>query len=81
MLNRLHAYSSVWGLKVNTDKTKIMIFEKRCKTSIDLFYDDTLLEVVDNFKYLGTMFYKKYGNWNRTQKCRLIMAHSHFISS
>ena len=49
MLNRLQAYSSVWGLKVNTDKTKILIFEKGRKTSIDFFYDDTLLEVVDNF--------------------------------
>ena len=28
MLNRLHAYSSILGLKVNIDKTKIMIFEK-----------------------------------------------------
>ena len=24
--------------------------------------------MVDNFKYLGTMFYKN-GSWNRTQKC------------
>ena len=68
MLNRLHTYSTVWDLKVNTDKTKIMIFEKGRKTSIDIFYNDTLLEVVDNFKYLGTMFYKN-GSWNRTQKC------------
>ena len=68
MLNRLHTYSLIWGLKVNTDKTKIMIFEKGWKTFIDLFYNDTLLEVVDNFKYLGTMFYKN-GSWNRTQKC------------
>ena len=45
-----------------------MIFEKGRKTSIDLFYNDTLLEVVDSFKYLGTMFYKN-GSWNRTQKC------------
>ena len=31
-------------------------------------YNDTLLEVVDNFKYLGVMFYRN-GSWNRTQKC------------
>ena len=70
MLNRLHAYSTLWDLKVNTEKTKIMIhvFEKGRKTSIDIFYDNTLLEVVDSFKYLGTMFYKN-GNRNRTQKC------------
>ena len=68
MLNMLHAYSTLWDLKVNTEKTKIMIFEKGRKTSIDIFDDNTLLEVVDSFKYLGTMFYKN-GNWNRTQKC------------
>ena len=68
MLNRWHAYSTLWDLKVNTEKTKIMIFEKGRKTSIDVIYDNTLLEVVDSFKYLGTMFYKN-GNWNRTQKC------------
>ena len=29
MLNKLHNYSNEWGLKINTDKTKIMIFEKK----------------------------------------------------
>ena len=33
-----------------------------------IFYNNIELEVVDNFKYLGTMFYKN-GSWNRTQKC------------
>ena len=67
MLNRLHTYSSIWGLKVNTEKTKIMIFEKGPKTYIDIFYNDILLEVVNSFKYLGIMFFKN-GSWNRTQK-------------
>ena len=67
MLNKLHEYSALWKLRVNTDKTKIMIFEKGRKTNIDIFYNNTLLEVVDNFKYLGTMFYKN-GSWNRMQK-------------
>ena len=33
-----------------------------------VFYNNIELEVVDNFKYIGTMFYKN-GSWNRTQKC------------
>ena len=45
-----------------------MIFEKGRKTSIDLFYNDTLLEVVDSCKYLMKMFYKN-DSWNRTQMC------------
>ena len=68
MLDKLYEYSCVWDLKVNTEKTKIMIFEKGRKTTADIFYNNTLLEVVDNFKYLGAMFYKN-GSWNRTQKC------------
>ena len=46
MLNRLHTYSTVWDLKVNTKRTKIMIFEKGRKTSIDIFYNNTLLIIV-----------------------------------
>ena len=44
-----------------------MIFEKRFTTEVDIYYNGILLEVVDRFKYLGTMFYKN-GCWNRTQK-------------
>ena len=58
MLNKLYEYSCIWGIKVNTDKTKVMIFEKGRKTDVNLYYNDSLLEVVDNFKYLGVMFYR-----------------------
>ena len=68
MLNKLYGFSCTWDLKVNTDKTKVMIFEKGRKTDTHIFYNNIELEVVDNFKYLGTMFYKN-GSWNRTQKC------------
>ena len=55
-------------LTVNTDKTKIMIFEKGLKTDVHIYYNNIELEVVDSFKYLGIMFYKN-GSWNRTKKC------------
>ena len=29
LLNKLHRYSCEWGLKVNTAKTKILVFQKR----------------------------------------------------
>ena len=67
MVNKLNDYSSIRNLKVNTNKTKIMIFEKGRKTNVNIYYNGILLEIVDNFKYLGTMFYKN-GCWNRTQK-------------
>ena len=68
MLNKLYEYRCLWDIKINTDKTKVMIFEKGRRTDVNLYYNDSLLEVVDNFKYLGVMFYRN-GSWNRTQKC------------
>ena len=68
MLNKLHNYSNEWGLEINTDKTKLMIFEKGRRTEVHIHYNNTELEVVDSFKYLDIMFYKNR-SWNRTQKC------------
>ena len=69
MLNDVQLYCNTWGLKVNTTKTKIMIFEKGISrnTSYNFMYNDNILEVVNSFKYLGIHFYKN-GKWFRTQK-------------
>ena len=56
------------GLKINTDKNKIMTFEKGRRTEVHIHYNNIDLEVVDSFKYLDIMFYKN-GSWNRTQNC------------
>ena len=57
-LNYLHEYCKKWGLEVNTDKTKIVVFRNRgdLKQDEKWFYDKMLLETVDNFNYLGTVF-------------------------
>ena len=34
-LNVLHDYCNTWGLEVNWDKTKIMVFRKRGRLNID----------------------------------------------
>ena len=75
LLNDLHTYCSTWGLTVNTRKTKIMIFEKGRHTSYDFTYNDTVIETVTCFKYLGVTLYKN-GNWYWTQK--VIAEHSSF---
>ena len=67
MLYKLHDYSNEGGFMVNTDKTKMMIFENDRKTDVHIYYNNIELEVVDSFKCLGIMFYKN-GSWNRTQK-------------
>ena len=49
-LNKFHNYTRFKGLKVNTDKTKNMVFFSRIPT---FTYDGTPLELVTHFKYLG----------------------------
>ncbi len=68
MLNDVQMYCNTWGLKVNTTKTKIMIFEKVISRNAahNFMYNDTILEVVNSFKYLGIHFFKN-GKWFRTQ--------------
>ena len=60
-------YCTLWGLKINTAKTKAMIFEKGRHTHYDFYLNNVKLEIVTSFKYLGMYFFKN-GNWNRTQK-------------
>ena len=67
LLHDIELCCGIWGLKVNTKKTKVMIFERGRHTSCDLFLNNTKLEDVDSFKYLGVHFFKN-GNWFQTQK-------------
>lgn len=67
-LNVFQRYCKSWHLKVNSDKTKIVIFNKdRCHVDYSFKYGDISLEVVDNFKYLGVHFCKN-GSFNLNVK-------------
>ena len=61
-------YLSEWGLHINTSKTKAMIFEKGRRTYYEFFFNNTKIDLVDIFKYLGITLFKN-GNWYRSQKC------------
>ena len=67
ILNDLEDYCNMWNLKINVDKTKIMIFENGRHTAFDFYIYNSRIEIVDCFKYLGVYFYKN-GNWSRTQQ-------------
>ena len=68
LLHDIELYCGIWGLKVNTNKTKFMILQRGRHPSCDhLFLNNIKLEVVDSFKYLGVHFFKN-GNWFRAQK-------------
>ena len=58
LLNDLSTYCDTWGLKINRNKTKIMIFERGRLTKFDFSLNNTVLEIVTSFKYLGVHFFK-----------------------
>ena len=57
-LDLLEKYCKKWGLQVNTDKTKIVVFRKRggLFNNEKWTYDGVQLDAVNNFNYLGTVF-------------------------
>jgi hypothetical protein len=67
MLTDVENFSNECNLRLNVNKTKIMIFEKGRKTNFDFYLYNTKLEIVESFKYLGVYFFKN-NNWKRTQK-------------
>ena len=67
LLHDLEIYCLTLGLKINTSKTKAMIFEKGRHTYYDFYLNNVKLELVTSFKYSGIHFFKN-GHWYRTQK-------------
>ena len=57
MINDLVNNWDTWGLTINTQKTKVMIFEKGRPTRHDFYIYNTAIEVVNSFKYLGLTFF------------------------
>jgi hypothetical protein len=57
-LNTLYNYCNMWGLKVNTSKTKIVVFRKRggLLPMEHWTYNGDIIDVVNDFNYLGTVF-------------------------
>ena len=57
-LDSLHTYSNKWNLKVNTEKTRIMVFRKGGTIRQDLhwYYAGQEKEIINSFNYLGVIF-------------------------
>ncbi len=56
-LDALNEYSNKWHLKVNKNKTKIMIVQKHnTNTEIEVTFDGETLQQVKQYKYLGLTF-------------------------
>ena len=55
-LNHFSTYCQNWKLQININKTKILIFGSRKKPNFQFKIDDTIIEIVDRYKYLGIVF-------------------------
>ena len=67
-LDTFHEYCLTWKLKVNTDKTKIVIVGSgRTPQNLSFKYNGSEIEVVKNFNYLGIIF-SKASNFNLAKK-------------
>ena len=59
LLNNFNEYSKLWKLKVNIDKTKIMVFStSRTAENVHFLYNEKEIETVTEFNYLGVTFTK-----------------------
>lgn len=69
LLDNLYSYCTAWGVKVNTDKTVVMICKKGNATlnNIELFYNGIKLDIVNNFTYLGVTIASN-GKFNKAQQ-------------
>ena len=60
-LDALHEYCNKWALNVNLDKTKIIVFAPGRRRKFGRFklpfkFGDNVIDIVDDYVYLGTTF-------------------------
>ena len=69
LLNKLHEYCSQWNLKVNIDKTNVIVFRNGgyLRKYEKWFYGNIQLKVVTYYKYLGLVISSRLA-WYMCQK-------------
>jgi hypothetical protein len=67
LLVTLERYCNDWGITVNIDKSKVIVFRRGNRNvDVSMLYNNQPLEVVNSFVYLGVALFSN-GNWNHTQ--------------
>ena len=73
-LNSLNTYCNKWALKVNLDKTKIIIFSKGKIRKFEPFkFGNNIVDVVADYVYLGTKF-NYNGTFNKAKAKQVLQA-------
>ena len=57
MINSLATYCNTWGLKVNLNKSKIVVFREgpRLSSSLSWIFENSPIEIVNEYMYLGML--------------------------
>lgn len=66
-LNEFECYCKEWKLNVNIDKTQVLIFSKGRMCKRVFYFNDRVLEIVKEFKYLGIIF-SRTGSFLKAKK-------------
>ena len=66
-LNLYNDYCNQWKLQVNVNKSKIVVFAKGRQARYNFTLNDSALEVVREYNYLGILF-SRTGTFNATKK-------------
>ena len=66
-LNKFKDYCDLWKLKLNVEKTKILIFSKgNPRQNYNFKIGENDVEIVDNYKYLG-LYFSRSGSFYKTK--------------
>ena len=67
-LNSFQDYCSIWKLKVNTDKSKVMVFPRgKLPRNLNFSLNGEKLEIVNSLNYLGIEL-SRTGNFKRAKQ-------------
>lgn len=69
MINVISMFCKKWGLEVNLDKSKVMVFRNGgpLRQNEKWYFNGKLLDIVNGYKYLGVIFTPKLV-WTQCQK-------------
>ena len=69
-LDSMSKYSNVWKLRVNIERSKVMIFSRgQLPRVMNFLYNGKQLEIVNDFKYLGVVL-TRTGNFKKAKQCQ-----------
>jgi hypothetical protein len=78
IMNAIVQHSETMGLKLNTSKTKMMVFSKKPVKS-ELRINNVIIEQVSSLKYLGTILKENY-DYKHEIRCRIEQARHAFLN-